>query len=769
METLIILALLLFAAPLAVVATPPLRRRLISAPLKRLLQRLLPDLSSTEQEALEAGSVSWDAELFSGHPDWRKLHAIPPPQLSEAEQAFLDGPVETLCNRLDDWQITAHDHDLPPAIWEQLKRERFFGMVIPERYGGLGFSAEAHSQVVVKIASRSITTAVTVMVPNSLGPGELLLRYGTQAQRDHYLPRLASGEEIPCFALTSPKAGSDAASLEDSGVVCRGRFEGHIVTGIRLNWDKRYITLAPVATLLGLAFRLYDPQRLLGGPRDYGISCALIPTSTPGVECGERHLPLDQAFMNGPTRGHDVFIPIDWIIGGAERAGQGWRMLMESLAAGRAISLPALATGGGKLVARAVGSYARVRQQFHTPIGRFEGVEEPLARIAGHSYTMEAARQLSCALIDRGEQPVVVSAMLKYHLTEQMRRVVNDGIDILGGRGIMLGPRNFLARIYQAIPISITVEGANILTRNLIIFGQGALRCHPWLLEEMTTARADDDEALRRFDRALLGHTRHLLGNLLRAPLLAWSGGRLARRLPAGPLHPHYRQLARLSAALAITAELALLTLGGALKRRERLSARLGDILSQLFIASATLYRFHPSAGDIEERWLLDWGIIDALHRAGEALSGALRELPYGWLLRPMLLPFGNPWPPPNDRLDHRVAGLLLAPGSVRDRLTHGIHLPHHGDYPLTLLEEALLRTIETEPLERRLDEARRNGQLQDGDEQRRLASALEQGVINPTEAELLQHAWRARDRAIAVDAHPHSVKEAHHGHETAA
>ncbi len=765
---------LLLIPPLLLLNLPFLRKRFISGSVLRLLKNLLPHMSQTERDALQAGTVGWDAELFSGRPNWRSLLAKPAPKLSDEEQAFLDGPVEELCRRIDEWEITELEHDLPPTLWRFIKQHGFFGMIIPKAYGGLGFSALAHSAVVSKIAGRSITAAVTVMVPNSLGPAELLLHYGTEEQKDYYLPRLASGDEVPCFALTSPDAGSDAAAMQDYGVVVRERYQGKETLGIRLNWDKRYITLGPVATVLGLAFKLYDPEHLLGGAEEYGITCALIPTNTPGVTIGRRHDPLNQTFQNGPNQGKNVFIPMEWLIGGPAQAGNGWRMLMESLAAGRSISLPALSAGAGKLVSRAVGAYSRIRTQFNTPIGYFEGVEEALARIAGNSYAMDAARVMTCGFIDAGERPSVISAMIKYHLTERMRQVVNDGMDVLGGRGIILGPKNFLGRVYQALPISITVEGANILTRSLIIFGQGALRCHPWLFKEIEAAgNSNTKAAVDAFDSAFRGHVSHLLSNLVRAPLLALTGGRLAYA-PAGPTRRYFQQLNRLSSAFAFSAELALLALGGSLKRKERLSARLGDIHSQLYLASAALKRFEDQGRKAEDLPLLRWAMEDALSRAGEALEGLWRNFPVrpvAWLLRGLLMPFGNPWRGPSDHLGHEVTRLLLAPSATRDRLTEGMFIPSKKSEPLAQLEYALQKSIDSTPLEKRLHSAIRDGLITAAEEGEQLREAVVKSVLNQHEASQLRQARQAREKAIAVDdfSHEYWKKEHRHGNETAA
>lgn len=734
---------------------PPLRRALFSNAVYGLFRRLMPPVSGTEREALEAGNVWWEAEFFTGRPHWKRLLQIPPPSLSPEERAFLDGPVEELCRLLDDWEIVHERRDLPPRVWEFLKTHRFFGMIIPKRYGGLEFSAQAHSEVVMKIASRSITAAVTVMVPNSLGPAELLMHYGTEEQKRHYLPRLARGEEIPCFALTGPEAGSDASSIPDYGVVCRGTFQGKDgVLGVRVTWEKRYITLGPVATVLGLAFKLYDPDRLLGGEVERGITLALIPTDTPGVNIGRRHNPLNTPFQNGPNSGKDVFIPLDWLIGGREYIGQGWRMLVERLAVGRGISLPALSVASGKLACRGTGAYARVRKQFKLPIGRFEGIEEALARIAGYTYFMDAARQFTLVGLDGGEQPAVVSAIVKYQLTEHMRRLVNDAMDVHGGSGICLGPRNLIGIGYQAVPIGITVEGANILTRSLIIYGQGVVRCHPYLWREMQ-AIEDDDRARGRkhFDKALFGHIGLFISNAARSFWFALTGARLVLAPFAGRSRRYAQRLSRYSAAFALISDLALFTLGGALKRHEKISGRLADALSLFYLASATLKRYEDQGRRPEDAPLLAWACEDLLYRLEQALVEVLRNFPSraaafaGCLLT---FPFGARARPPHDRLGAEAAALLLEPSAARDRLTAGAFIPDDTASPLGQLEDALPKVIAAEAVERKLEhlaEAQvsltREGLIE---------SALAQNLITPAEAELAERAHAARRAVIAVD-----------------
>ena len=737
----------------------PLRRRLISDYLLRLYRGLMPTMSQTEREALEAGTVGWDGELFSGRPHWKKLHAGPAPVLSAAEQAFLDGPVEELCRRLDDWRITHEDYDLSPEIWQFIKDHGFFAMIIPRRYGGLEFSALAHSAVVMKIASRSMTAAVTVMVPNSLGPAELLLHYGTEQQKSHYLPRLARSEEIPCFALTGPEAGSDAASMPDNGVIRRGNFQGKEIIGIRLNWEKRYITLGPVATVLGLAFKLYDPEHLLGDKEDLGITLALIPTQTPGIRIGRRDIPLNAAFQVGPNYGTDVFIPLEWIIGGPERIGQGWRMLMETLAAGRSISLPALSAAAGKTACRATGAYARVRKQFKMPIGYFEGVEEALARMAGTTYMMDAARLVTANMVDRQERPAVISAIVKYQLTEAMRRVINDAMDIQGGSGICVGPRDLLGRAYQALPISITVEGANILMRSLIIFGQGAVRCHPFVRQEMQAASdTDPRRASKNFDRALFGHIGFTLGNAARALFLGLTGERLSPAPGRGRLRRYYQHLTRMSAAFALTADAAMLTLGAALKRKEKLSGRLADALGHLYLASTVLRHFQDQGQPEADLPLVQWACEQSLHQIQVSLDEVLRNLPNrlaAWKLRLLIFPLGKPYAPPRDTLGHTVARLVLEPSAARDRLTAGIFVPSGTDEPLGRLEDALRKVIISSETEQKLRSAVKKGQLAEAPLDRLLDQALQRGVLDAREAALMREAEAARKEVVKVDDFP--------------
>jgi acyl-CoA dehydrogenase len=751
--TLIVVGVLLAG----VLVFAPARRRLLSRPLFKWFKSVLPPMSATEKDAIDAGTVWWDAELFSGRPDWDKLLRAPTAGLTTEERAFLDGPVEELCGMLDDWQISHELDDLPAEVWAYLRKHRFFAMIIPRQHGGLEFSARAQSEVVMKIASRSVAAAVTVMVPNSLGPGELLLHYGTPEQKQHFLPRLARGEEIPAFALTGPWAGSDAGSMPDTGIVCKGEYKGKETLGFRVNWEKRYITLGPVATLLGLAFKARDPDGLLGGKRELGITCALVPTSTPGVEIGRRHNP-GGAFQNGPNRGTDVFVPMEWVIGGQAQVGNGWKMLMDCLSVGRAISLPALGTAAAKAAARTTGAYARVRRQFRIPIGRFEGIEEPLARLGGMTYRMDAARVLTATALDLGGKPSVLSAILKYHNTEGMRSALNDALDVHAGRGVCRGPRNYLAQTYQAVPVAITVEGANILTRSMIIFGQGAIRCHPYLLKEMQAAADEDAEAgLVSFDALLFAHIGFTLGNLARSFVLALTGARFASAPPLGPLGAYARHLTRMSASFALLADFAMLLLGGDLKRREKISGRFADILSHLYLASAVLKRFEDDGRPAADLPLARWALDDSLAIIEERFDGILRNFPVrgvGALLRPFVLPLGRRWKGASDRLGHEVASLLLSPSGTRDRLTSGLFIRLSEDDPLGLMELALEKVIIAEPVERKLEQAF-GGSISSGTMEAMLQRGLTERVISELEAETVREAMALTAAAIAVDDFP--------------
>jgi len=751
----------LFICVAAVLNVPLLRRAVLSDPVLAIYRRILPDMSPTEKEAIDAGTVWWDADLFSGKPDWDKLLALPAPRLSAEEQAFLEGPCDEVCAMTDDWEVTHERLDLAPQVWQFLKDKGFFGIIIPKKYGGLGFSAIAHSAVVMKLSTRSNALGVSVMVPNSLGPAELLLHYGTDAQKGYYLPRLAKGLEIPCFALTSPEAGSDAASIPDYGIVCKGTYQGKEVLGMRLTWDKRYITLGPVATLLGLAFRLYDPEHLLGDKKDLGITCALVPTNHPGVNIGRRHLPLNAAFQNGPNSGTDVFMPIDWIIGGKDYAGKGWMMLMGCLAAGRSISLPTSSVGGAKGLARVTGAYARVRSQFKTPIGKLEGVEQALGRIAANCYMMDAVRIMTAGAVDLGEKPAVISAIAKYHMTERARLCLNDGMDIHGGKGICLGPNNWIGRGYQVMPVGITVEGANILTRTLIIFGQGAIRCHPYLLREMRAAKEMTGAAASiEFDRAFTSHIGHTLSNGVRTFVHGITSSRLGQVPRAGaPETAHYyRFTSRLAAAFAFLADMSMLAMGGALKRKEKISGRLGDVLSMLYLVSATLKHYEDQGRRKEDIPLIRWVVRDLLHHAQEAIDQILSNFPVksvATLLRWTIFPLGMSFRPPLDSRNRECAQLLLAPGEARDRLTAGIFLPRNETDPTSVLEAALLATIACEPIDEKLRKAVNKGKViaRPGADLGELAR--DAGLIGADECAQWQRKESLRRQVIKVDDFP--------------
>ena len=746
------LLLALFGVVVVAFGVPSVRRAWLTSRVMPLLAPIFPKISETESAALEAGTVWWDAELFSGAPEWRKLLEFAPRELSERERAFLDGPVEELCRRIDDWQVHL-DGDLPADLWDFIKSQGFMGMIIPEQYGGLGFSAAANSAVVTKVSSRSVTAAVTVMVPNSLGPAELLLHYGTPEQKDHFLPRLARGEEVPAFALTEPNAGSDAASITSHGVVCRGTYEGAEVLGMRLEWDKRYITLSPVATLLGLAFRLLDPDHLLGEQEDLGLTVALIPTHLPGVEKGDHHDPLGVPFLNGPTRGHGVFVPLDAIIGGPKLAGMGWRMLMDCLSAGRGISLPGLACGAAQKAMRVVGAYASVREQFGVTIGQFEGIQERIGPIGGRLYQMDAARRLTSGAVDAGQKPAVISAIVKAYLTEDMRRVVNDAMDVQAGAGICRGPRNSLAHAYQALPIGITVEGANILTRTLIIFGQGAIRCHPYALEEM---RAVQDRDLPRFDRALFGHGGMLVSNVVRAFLLGWTHSLLGRSPVSGSTARSFKRFQRTSAAFAVCAEAAMMTLGGTLKRKERLTGRLADALAHLYLGTATLARFHREGRREADLAFAQWGAEHSLYEAEYALLGFLDNLPsrpVALVLRFLLFPAWSRAKRPSDRLEARIARALLEGGEARERLASDIYVPAHDEPGLGQLEGALALAVAAREPRKKLRDLSRAKKLGRGAEREQAAQALREGLIDSTEHTAIVKALDARDDVVQVDA----------------
>jgi len=731
----------------------PIRRRLLSAPLMTVLKRgnVLPQISETERTVIEAGSVWIEGELFSGKPDFKRLLGEPYPDLTQEERAFLDGPVEEVCRMVDDWTVYA-EKDLPPEVWGYLKQKRFFGMIIPKEYGGLGFSASANSAVVGKLGSRSLPLSFTVMVPNSLGPAELLIHYGTEEQKNHYLPRLARGDEMPCFALTEPGAGSDAGSIKASGVVFKGE-AGRL--NLRLNWKKRYITLSDISTVLGLAFKLRDPEKLLGKGENLGITCALIPSDTPGVALGRRHDPMGLPFHNGPIEGRDVVVPIDCIIGGVAGAGVGWRMLVECLAAGRGISLPAGAATGTKFVARVAGAYATVRKQFGLSIGKFEGVEEPLARIGGFAYLMEAARRYTCGALDKGAKPAIATATAKYNFTELYRKALNDGMDILAGKAVMRGPRNLLAHTHDLTPILVSVEGANILTRTLMVFGQGAIRCHPYVYREIQALTIGDVDG---FDRAIWGHIGHGVRNLFRSILLSLSRGRLTGSPVGGPAARYYRKLAWASASFALLSDIALCTLGGNLKRRGKITGRFADIFSWMYLGTATLRRFEAEGHRKADLPFLHWSMQYALAQIQHGFDGLFQNLNapgLGWLLRgPIALwsrmnPIGRM---PSDELGRQIARALQRPGPERDALTAGIYVPSDHHEALGRLERAFRLSCETEAVVSKITDAIRAGKLPKERPEQLMAQAVAMGIINQDEAHLMKVAEEACEDAVQVD-----------------
>ncbi|AUD78389.1 acyl-CoA dehydrogenase [Kangiella profundi] len=755
------ISLLIFAVVATFYLLPDLRIDWISRKAYLFMQKVLPPMNETEKTALEAGDVWWEGDLFRGNPDWNKMLTIAKPALTEEEQSFVDNETEELCSMLDDWDIVHKRKDLPPEVWQFIKDKGFLGMIIPKEYGGKGFSALAHSTVVTKIATRSGSAAVTVMVPNSLGPGELLLHYGTQEQKDYYLPRLAKGDEIPCFALTSPVAGSDAGAIPDKGIVCKGEYQGKEVLGIKLTWNKRYITLAPVATIVGLAFKLYDPDNLIGDKEDYGITCALIPADHPGVEIGQRHLPMNQAFMNGTTTGKDVFIPMDMLIGGQEFAGQGWRMLMESLAAGRSISLPAMGTAVAKLSYRMTGAYSLVREQFKTPIGRFEGVEEAMARIAGLAYRTEASRVMTAGAVDLGIKPSVVSAIAKYHMTEMGREIMNHSMDIHGGRAIIMGERNYLANGYMSQPIGITVEGANILTRNLMIFGQGAIRCHPYVFREMLAAQMEDtEEGVKRFDSLLFRHIGYGVSNFARTFALGLSASKFANKPVGGQTGKYYQHLTRMSSALALTSDIAMGILGGDLKRKERLSARLADVLSHLYMCSAVLKYYQDNDRPLADLPYVKWNMEYGLHKIQEAFYDFYENFPIkavGKVLRFIAFPYGKSYSYPSDKLEQEIVKPMMQNCEIRDRITEYAYVGKTADDVTGRVELAFLKVLAADEVRRKLRKAMKAGELdKHATNMERIEQAIEKGIINQEEQQMLVDAEEARMDVIQVDDYSH-------------
>ncbi|MFI3246813.1 MAG: acyl-CoA dehydrogenase FadE [Ferrimonas sp.] len=740
----------LVAIPLNVAG---IRKQYLTKSMLKAYQGIMPEMSETEKDAIAAGTTWWDADLFSGAPDWRKLHRYAAPTLTAEEQAFLDGPCEEVMAMVDDFEVSHTLADLPPQVWQYLKDNKFFAMIIKKKYGGLDFTPYAQSQVLKKLAGHNQVLSSTVGVPNSLGPGELLQHYGTEAQKDYYLPRLAVGKEIPCFALTSPEAGSDAGSIPDFGIVTKGQWEGKEVLGMELTWNKRYITLAPVATVLGLAFKLRDPDGLLGKNKELGITCALIPTNIEGVQIGRRHFPLNTMFQNGPTRGNKVFVPLDFIIGGPEMAGQGWRMLVECLSVGRGITLPSSAAGGMKTLAGLTGGYARIRRQFKLPIGKMEGIEEPLARIGGNAYLMDGVSTLTTTALNLGEKPSVISAIVKMHLTDRMQRGVIDAMDIHGGKGICLGPNNYLGRAYQGAPIAVTVEGANILTRAMIIYGQGAIRCHPYILKEMEAAFAEDKhQGLDDFDKAIWGHIGFVFSNFVRSIWLGLTGSRLSNSPYQDDTKRYYQHMNRFSANLALLSDVAMAMLGGGLKRKERVSARLGDLLSQLYLCSGALKRFNDEGRRTEDLPLLQWAVEDSLYTLQTAQLELLANLGVvGHLLKAVLFPFGRPVQRPSDRTDHKVAKILQTPSEVRTRLIRGQWLVNHPANALGKMEHALNLILAAEPIFDKVVQA--SGEKLPFMFLTQVADkGVELDVISAEEAQLLRDAEEARLQVINVD-----------------
>lgn len=730
----------------------PLRRIIVSAPIMKIVAGILPKIGETERIALEAGSVWFDGDLFSGKPNWKKLLSFKIQELTEEEQKFLDGPVEKLCKMLDDYQI-AQDRDLSPEVWDFIKKKKFFGMIIPKEYGGLGFSAAAHSAVVTKVSSKSVTAAVTVMVPNSLGPGELLMSYGTQEQKNHYLNRLADGREIPCFGLTEPHAGSDAANGQSVGIVCKGKHKGKNVLGIKVTFNKRYITLAPIATVIGLAFNLKDPEGLIGDKKEIGITLALVPRDTKGMNIGRRHDPMGVPFQNGPMSGEEMFIPMDYVIGGQKYVGQGWRMLMEALSAGRGISLPSLSVGAAQTSIRAAGGYAIVREQFGVSINQFEGVQERLGRMAGHTYFMNAVRKLTCGAVDAGEHPSVVSAIAKAYLTESMRLLINDGMDIQGGAAICRGPRNIFSRPYYSIPVGITVEGANILTRSLIVFGQGAMRCHPFVLDEIHAIQEKD---LAKFDTAFFGHLNHIYTNKVRAFLLAVTFGKLACSPVKGYTAKHFKQLTRFSSAFAFIADIALATLGGALKRKESLSGKFSDALGWMYIASATLKKFHDEGQQKDDRILLDWVMAKSFYEIENALYDILRNHPnklIGCTVKLVVFPFGRRFDQPSDTQVLRVARAVTDVNSgIREMLTEDIHIPGKKEPGLGALEDTVEKVAEALHAKAKIAAARRKGVIQKAPVLDMAKEAKKKDIITAEELKHIKTYEKARDDIVQVN-----------------
>lgn len=751
-----LILVLLPAIVLGLLSVTAIRKTVLLRPVYGAVKSILPKVSRTEQEALDAGTVGWDAELFSGRPDWEKLTSIRPLTLTAEEQAFLDNQTETACKMIDDWDIRNNRADLSPELWQYLKDEGFLGMLIGKEHGGLGFSAQAQSMIVSKIASRSVATGITVMVPNSLGPGELLERYGTHEQKEKYLGRLARGQEVPCFALTGVHSGSDAGGMRDYGTVTKGMYQGKEVLGVRLSFDKRYITLAPIATLVGLAFILEDPDNLLGRGKDIGITLALVPRDHPGLDIGRRHFPARQAFMNGPVRGRDMFIPMDFLIGGPDYAGQGWRMLMECLSTGRAISLPAIGSISIKQTLRATSAYARVRRQFGIPVGIMEGVAEPLGEMVKRAYSFEAARRLTASMVDEGQRPAVIAGLLKYTTTEAMRDSMDDAFDIHGGRAIQDGPGNYLFGAYMSMPVAITVEGANILTRTLMTFAQGVLRAHPYLLKEVEAAQNSDKKAgLDQFDAAFGGHAKFMLRNIVASFLHGVSNGAFASTPNQGPMAHWYRQLHRYAQAFALVADWTTVVLGGALKRKQKISGRMADILGDLYLMSATLRRFEDEGRIAEDRELVDAIMADRIAHMEKTFGEVFANFPnpvFAWAMRVLCFPMGRHAKPASDRVNYRFVRAVLRPGAFRDRLTTGAFVSFDPEDVTGVLEDAFVKVTEAEEIEAKFVKAARKGVIERRLDRDAIEDAVAAGVLNANEAGIMRAADEATDRVVKVD-----------------
>ncbi|MEE2684522.1 MAG: acyl-CoA dehydrogenase [Pseudomonadota bacterium] len=740
--------------PLLCLNIASLRKEYLTVPIYNSLKNKLPKLSSTEREALEAGGVWWEGEFFSGMPNWDKLLNLKPGKLSKEEQDFLDGPTEELCAMLNDWEINHDLLDLPDKAWKYLKEKKFFSLIIPKKYGGLGFSPLAVSLILSKASSCNSTLTSIMSVPNSLGPAELLLHYGTEEQKNYWLPRLAKSIDIPCFALTSPRAGSDATAIMDHGVICKKKYKGKEVIGINLNWDKRYITLAPIATVLGLAVKLSDPDHLIGNKDDYGITAILVPTNLDGITIGRRHLPMGIPFQNGPTQGKNVFVPIDSIIGGQKMAGKGWKMLVELLSVGRGIALPSNAVGGAQTAIYTTGAYANLRKQFGMSIGKFEGVGEAIARMAGYTYIIKSGSRVTCAAINQGEKPAVPSAILKYHNTELSRIIIKDAIDIHAGKLVILGPKNYLGNRFAGSVVPVTVEGANILTRSLIIFGQGAIRCHPFVLPELNAMTEDDQEkGINSFDKLFFKHIGYSVSNAVRSLIMGITFAKFSFSPRKNSLSSYYRQVNRYSASFALVTDVAMLFLGGDLKRKELLSARLGDVLSYLYFTSMVLKHYEDEGSPKEDLPLVEWSCRFLLYRAQEQLHGFLRNFPnrlIAKILRILVFPRGRSFSSPSDQLGNAIVDLMTTPSESRDRLCSGMFNDEKGY--IASLNKTLLLAEEVKPIEKKILQANKKKVLLSETFLDQIKEAEEKGIISSSEKEKMIDFDARMMEVISVD-----------------